>query len=109
MDVYIRYKYSFIVYCVLYNTNISGGNSKTGNIYWPKWFFDSDLLRLTQMEEEYRYKEITEKIIGTAYTVHNELGYGFLEKVYKNALIIEIRSAGLIIVFCKYFFPIIAK
>ena len=49
------------------------------------------------MEEEYRYKEITEKIIGAAYTVHNELGYGFLEKVYKNALIIEIRSAGLIV------------
>ena len=49
------------------------------------------------MGEEYRYKEITEKIIGAAYTVHNELGYGFLEKVYKNALIIEIRSAGLIV------------
>ncbi len=49
---------------------------------------------VSQMKEEYRYKEITEKIIGAAFTVHNELGYGFLEKVYKNALIIEIRSAG---------------
>jgi len=48
------------------------------------------------MEEEYRYKEITEKIIGAAFTVHNELGYGFLEEIYKNALIIEI---GLLINF----------
>ena len=48
------------------------------------------------MKKDYKYKEITEKIIGFAYIVHNELGYGFLEKVYKNALIIEIKKAGLI-------------
>jgi GxxExxY protein len=39
--------------------------------------------------------EITEKIIGCAYTVANELGHGFLEKVYENALVHEIRKAGL--------------
>ena len=39
--------------------------------------------------------EITEKIIGCAYTVANELGHGFLEKVYENALSHEIRKAGL--------------
>ncbi len=49
------------------------------------------------MKKEYKYKEITEKIIGAAYTVHNELRYGFLEKVYKNALIIEIKNSGLIV------------
>ncbi len=38
---------------------------------------------------------ITEKIIGCAYTVGNTLGAGFLEKVYENALAIELRKAGL--------------
>jgi len=39
--------------------------------------------------------EITEKIIGCAYTVSNELGMGFLEKVYENALCIELANQGL--------------
>jgi GxxExxY protein len=39
--------------------------------------------------------KITEEIIGCAYAVCNELGAGFLEKVYENALIIELRKQGL--------------
>ena len=39
--------------------------------------------------------ELTAKIIGCAYTVHNKLGPGFLEKVYENALRIELQKAGL--------------
>ncbi|MBN1867260.1 GxxExxY protein [Candidatus Sumerlaeota bacterium] len=39
--------------------------------------------------------ELTERIIGCAYTVSNTLGAGFLEKVYENALAHEIRKAGL--------------
>ena len=42
-----------------------------------------------------RSKELTEKIIGCAYTVANELGCGFLEKVYENALAYELRKQGL--------------
>ena len=38
---------------------------------------------------------ITEKIIGCAYTVANDLGSGFVEKVYENALAHELRKAGL--------------
>jgi len=38
---------------------------------------------------------ITEKIIACAYAVSNELGAGFLEKVYENALVIELRKMGL--------------
>ena len=38
---------------------------------------------------------ITEKIIGCAYTVSNALGAGFLEKVYENALAIELRKTKL--------------
>jgi GxxExxY protein len=40
---------------------------------------------------------ITEKIIGCAFTVSNNLGAGFLEKVYENALVHELRKAGLIV------------
>ena len=39
-----------------------------------------------------KHNELTEKIIGTFYRVYNKLGYGFLEKVYENALMIEFRS-----------------
>ncbi len=37
----------------------------------------------------------TEQIIGGAFTVSNELGSGFLEKVYENALAHELRKAGI--------------
>ena len=39
--------------------------------------------------------EITETIIGAAYKVANTLGCGFLEKVYENALFIELNKSGL--------------
>ena len=38
---------------------------------------------------------LTEKIIGCAFHVSNTLGVGFLEKVYENALALELRLAGL--------------
>lgn len=38
---------------------------------------------------------LTEAIIGAAYRVQNELGVGFLEKVYENALAIELRGSGI--------------
>jgi GxxExxY protein len=42
-----------------------------------------------------RLNALTEKIIGCAYDVANALGAGFLEKVYENALRIELHRAGL--------------
>jgi GxxExxY protein len=39
--------------------------------------------------------KLTETIIGCAFTVSNSLGCGFLEKVYENALTIELKAAGL--------------
>jgi len=44
---------------------------------------------------EAKHKDITELIIRAFYTVYNTLGYGFLEKVYQNALVIEMRKLGL--------------
>jgi GxxExxY protein len=38
---------------------------------------------------------ITEKIIGCAYRVSNTLGIGFLEKVYENAMVVELRRNDL--------------
>jgi GxxExxY protein len=38
---------------------------------------------------------LTEKIIGCAMKVHRQLGPGFLESVYRNALAFELRRAGL--------------
>jgi GxxExxY protein len=45
-----------------------------------------------------KHQAITEKIINSFYTVYNILGYGFLEKVYENAMLIELRKAGLDVV-----------
>ena len=41
------------------------------------------------------FKELTEKIIGAAIEVHRRLGPGFLESIYENALVIELRKQGL--------------
>jgi|ERR671933_2082231 GxxExxY protein len=46
-------------------------------------------------ERRWELNQITEKIIGCAFTVGNKLGSGFLEKVYENALAHELRKAGL--------------
>ena len=47
------------------------------------------------MESKLLYADITEKIIGAAFAVHSELGYGFLENVYKKAMQVELQQAGL--------------
>ena len=52
----------------------------------------------TQMDadyQDYKHKELTEKIIKIFYRVYNRLGYGFLEKVYENAMMIEFRKEGI--------------
>jgi GxxExxY protein len=43
----------------------------------------------------YKHQELTQGIIKAAQNVHNTLGYGFLEKVYHNAIIIELRKMGM--------------
>jgi GxxExxY protein len=41
------------------------------------------------------HKELSYKIVGLAMQLHSELGYGFLEKVYENALMILLRENGI--------------
>ena len=43
---------------------------------------------------ELLHEELTKKIIKIFYEVYNELGYGFLEKVYQNALYYELKKNG---------------
>jgi len=43
----------------------------------------------------YPEQELTGKILEGAFAVHNTLGCGFLEKVYSNALLFELRNMGL--------------
>jgi GxxExxY protein len=47
------------------------------------------------IKEEYKYSEITEKIIGCAMKVHSTLGSGFQEVIYQRALAIELSNAGI--------------
>ncbi|HLS30548.1 MAG TPA: GxxExxY protein [Flavobacteriaceae bacterium] len=41
-----------------------------------------------------KHSDITDKIIKAFYKVYNTLGYGFLEKVYENAMFVELRKMG---------------
>ena len=43
--------------------------------------------------ETYKYNDLTEKIIQAFYCVYNELGFGFLENVYQNALYFELQNS----------------
>lgn len=43
---------------------------------------------------EILHKELSESILKVFYDVYNELGYGFLEKVYQNAMYLELKSLG---------------
>ena len=46
-------------------------------------------------EERSQLNDLTEKVIGAAFEVSNQLGAGFLEKVYQNALVHELTLRGL--------------
>ena len=47
------------------------------------------------MSENFLHSDITSKIIKAFYNVYNRLGFGFLEKVYHNSLLIELSKYGL--------------
>ena len=45
--------------------------------------------------DEILFQDLTGRIIGVCLEVHHELGHGFLESVYENALVIALRDSGL--------------
>lgn len=50
-----------------------------------------------ESKENYKHSDITDKIIKCFYKVYNSLGYGFLEKVYENAMFLELKRLGLFV------------
>ena len=53
------------------------------------------MLEFPEDEKSFPHKEMTEAIIGSAFEVHNQLGYGFLHRVYQNALQVELMRRNL--------------
>ena len=46
-------------------------------------------------DEKFVHGDLAYKVVGIAMEVHQELGHGFLEKVYENSLIVAFRLAGI--------------
>jgi len=47
------------------------------------------------LDEKFLHKDLSYKIVGLAMQAHTELGYGFLEKVYENTLMVLFRENGI--------------
>lgn len=75
------------------------------------WQMTTDLICVNQFNQchqrsnnmEYLFADKTERIIKCFFKVYNTLGFGFLEKVYQNALLIELKKEGF---HCESQFPI---
>ncbi len=46
---------------------------------------------------EAKHKDLTDQIINAFFQVYNTLGYGFPEKIYENAMVIELRKRGMLV------------
>ncbi len=53
------------------------------------------LMTQISTDEEPLYKEESKTLIGCAMEVHNQVGYGFHEKPYENAIVVECRKRGI--------------
>ena len=57
--------------------------------------FSHEFTRMDTKKSEILYKDLSYKIVGLAMEVHSKLGYGFLEKVYENAMMVLFRQEGM--------------
>ncbi len=71
-------------YCLLSSSGLR-------TLAWVDSFVSTHHTIIKFMQHSY----LTEQIIAAAYTVHNTLGAGYLEKVYENAMLIELDKRGL--------------
>jgi len=51
---------------------------------------------MIKKKANYLHSDITEQILKAYFKVYNKLGYGFLEKVYENAMMIELKRLDLL-------------
>lgn len=63
----------------------------------------TQMKRIDTDKMELVHQDITNKVIEAFYKVYNELGFGFLEKIYQNALFLELTAMNL---FCEKQKPI---
>lgn len=56
-----------------------------------------EIVMLIMRDSNYLHSHLTDQIIRAFYNVYNQLGFGFLEKVYENAMIVELVEMGLIV------------
>lgn len=63
-----------------------------------QYFNKSDWTQINADNQDFKYKGLTEKIIKLFYMVYNKLGYGFLERVYGNGMILELRKEGISVI-----------
>ena len=65
---------------------------------FPRIFADQhcnrrvDLLLMEKLESRLKHSALSEKIIGVFYDVYNELGHGFLESTYAQAMLMALRN-----------------
>lgn len=64
-----------------------------------------DLSQMNADERRYKHAELTEQIIGVFYEVYKDLGIGFLERVYQEAMALVLRNKG-IEVLCEVPVPV---
>jgi GxxExxY protein len=67
----------------------------TGSLLASRWCFAHAVLKRGSKVIAMKHKELSGKVIDCAYKVHKGLGFGFLESVYHNALLHELKKAGL--------------
>jgi GxxExxY protein len=53
-----------------------------------------DLVSMASLPLGLKHSDLTQKIIGVFYDVYNELGHGFLESTYAEAMLMALREAG---------------
>ena len=56
---------------------------------------NADAAQMNVPRERARLNELSREVIGAAQKVSSTLGYGFLEKVYENALCVQLRRSGI--------------
>lgn len=56
---------------------------------------NTDETQIKTVEKDFSLQPVTQQLIGSAFEVHNVLGFGFLEKVYQRAMQVELQTRGI--------------